>query len=133
VGRLLSAVWAASLIGGALLFHAAARAKDTPVVVVALSIASVTYGPLLGTYLLAGRWPRARGRDVVGAVGITVGVMLVVVFAGRLSAYLDWQWLTPVGRLAWPWYVPLGTLLTVLTGIVLSYLPHGTATTVSRR
>jgi SSS family solute:Na+ symporter len=127
VGRLLSAVWASSLVGGALLFHAAARAKDTPVVVVALSIASVTYGPLLGTYLLAGRWPRARGRDVVGAVGITVAVMLVVVFAARLSAYLDLKWFAPVGRLAWPWYVPLGTLLTVLTGVLLSYLPHGSA------
>ena len=41
-------------------------------VVLALSIASVTYGPLLGTYFLAGRWPRARGRDVVGAVAVTV-------------------------------------------------------------
>ena len=29
--------------------------NDTPVVVLALSIASVTYGPLLGTYLLAGQ------------------------------------------------------------------------------
>ena len=54
--------------------------------VLALSIASVTYGPLLGTYFLAGRWPRARGRDVVGAVAITVVVMLVVIFAKRLAA-----------------------------------------------
>ena len=58
---------------------------QTPVVVLALSIASITYGPLLGTYLLAGRWPRARGRDVVGAVAITVALMLVVIFAKRLA------------------------------------------------
>jgi solute:Na+ symporter, SSS family len=125
VGRLLSAVWASALIAGALYFHVVATGKDEPVVVVALSIASVTYGPLLGTYLLAGRWPRARSRDVVGAVALTVAVMLVVVFAGRLSTYPDLKWLAPAGRLAWPWYVPLGTLLTVLTGIALSYLPHG--------
>jgi hypothetical protein len=92
--------------------------------VLALSIASITYGPLLGTYLLAGRWPRAQGRDVVGAVGITVLVMLVVVFAKRLAGYAGLDWLTPLGRLAWPWYVPLGTILAVVSGILLSYFPH---------
>jgi len=123
VGRLLSAVWAAALILGALFFHVAATGKDTPVVVLALSIASITYGPLLGIYVLAGRWPRARGRDVVGAVAFTVAVMLVVVFAKRLAAYPGFQWAAPLGSLAWPWYVPLGTLLAVCSGIALSYLP----------
>ena len=85
VGRLISAVWAVGLILGALFFHTTAGGGQTPVVVLALSIASVTYGPLLGTYFLAGRWPRARGRDVVGAVAITVALMLVVVFAKRLA------------------------------------------------
>jgi SSS family solute:Na+ symporter len=123
VGRLLSAVWATGLVGGALFFHYFARGSDTPVVVLALSIASVTYGPLLGTYFLAGRWPRARGRDVVGAVAITVPVMLIVIFARRLAGSPALTWLEPVGRLAWPWYVPLGTLLAVGSGILLSYLP----------
>ena len=124
VGRLFSAVWALGLIAGALFFHYANTSKDTPVVVLALSIASVTYGPLLGTYFLAGRWPRAQGRDVVGAVAATVAVMLVVVFARRLSGFSGLDWLAPLGRLAWPWYVPLGTLLTLLSGILLSYIPH---------
>jgi len=126
VGRFLSAVWATGLIGGALFFHYAASGNDTPVVVLALSIASVTYGPLLGTYFLAGRWPRAQGRDVVGAVAITVALMLLVIFAKRLAGYSGLEWLTPLGRLAWPWYVPLGTLLTVGWGVALSYLPDGT-------
>jgi SSS family solute:Na+ symporter len=126
VGRLFSAVWASGLIVGALFFHYAATGNDTPVVVLALSIASVTYGPLLGTYVLAGRWPRAKGRDVVGAVTFTVAVMLIVVFARRLAQHTNLDWLEPVGKLAWPWYVPLGTLLAVSTGIALSYLPHGT-------
>jgi solute:Na+ symporter, SSS family len=133
VGRLLSAVWATGLIGGALFFHIAARGSDTPVVVLALSIASVTYGPLLGTYFLAGRWPRARGRDVVGAVAVTVPIMLVVVFGKRLAQYPALDWLEPIGKLAWPWYVPLGTLLAVGTGIVLSYLPHGPVPAEGRR
>jgi len=123
VGRVISAVWALGLIGGALFFHAIAGNGQTPVVVLALSIASITYGPLLGTYLLAGRWPRARGRDVVGAVAITVVLMLLVVFAKRLAAAPGLGWLEPLGRLAWPWYVPLGTLLAVGSGMALSYVP----------
>jgi SSS family transporter len=126
VGRLFSATWGLSLIGGALLFQLYAAGTDTPVVVLALSIASITYGALLGTYLLAG-WPRAQGRDVVGAVCVTVVVMLLVVFAKSLSSYSAFEWLAPVSRLAWPWYVPLGTLLAVCTGVALSYLPHGTS------
>jgi len=132
VGRSLSAVWATGLIGGALFFHYAAGGSDTPVVVLALSIASVTYGPLLGTYFLAGRWPRAQGRDVVGGVAVTVLVMLVVVFARSLAASGGLEWLAPLGRLAWPWYVPLGTLLTLGTGILLSYLPHTSVTMAER-
>jgi solute:Na+ symporter, SSS family len=124
VGRFLSAIWALGLIGGALFFHYAASGNDTPVVVLALSIASVTYGPLLGTYFLAGRWRRAQGRDVVGAVALTVSLMLIVVFAKRLAGYSGLEWLAPLGRLAWPWYVPLGTLIAVSTGVGLSYLPH---------
>jgi solute:Na+ symporter, SSS family len=124
VGRAFSAGWGAALIGGALLFQAYASGNDTPVVVLALSIASVTYGALLGTYLLAARWPRATGRDVVGAVAVTVVLMLAVVFARRL-AESGVAWLGPVGRLAWPWFVPLGTALAFGTGVVLSYLPTG--------
>jgi SSS family solute:Na+ symporter len=123
VGKLFSAVWGTALIAGALFFHFFAMGTDTPVVVLALSIASITYGALLGTYLLAG-WLRARSRDVVGAVVVTVTTMLVVVFAKPLTVYPALSWLEPASRLAWPWYVPLGTLLAVGTGVALSYLPH---------
>ena len=123
IGKLFSALWGLSLIAGALVFYFYATGTDTPVVVLALSIASITYGALLGTYLLA-VWRRAQGRDVVGAVALTVVAMLLVVFAKSLSAHAGFEWLTSVGLLAWPWYVPLGTLLAVGTGVVLSYLPH---------
>jgi len=115
VGRVFSAVWGLGLVGGALGFYGYATGTDTPVVVLALSIASVTYGALLGTYILAGRWPRARGTDVILATIVTISVMLVVVFANRLG-------LATLGRLAWPWYVPLGTLVTLLVGAGLSLL-----------
>jgi solute:Na+ symporter, SSS family len=123
VGRMFSAVWGLTLILGALFFHYLAGGSDTPVVVLALSIASITYGALLGTYLLAARWPRATGRDVILAVLTTVAVMLVVIFARLLAESMGSEWLAAVGRLAWPWYVPLGTLITLVTGMALSYLP----------
>ncbi len=127
MGRIFSAIWGIGLVLGALGFHAYASGTDTPVVVLALSIASVTYGALLGTYILAGRWPRARGRDVIAATMATIAIMLVVVFAGRLATLPSLAWLAPVGRLAWPWYVPLGTALTLGVGTASSMLgsPEG--------
>jgi Na+/proline symporter len=123
VGRVFSALWGFGLTAAALFFQYFTRG-GTPVVVLALSIASVTYGALLGTYLLA-RWERVGGRAVVGAVAITVVVMLGVLFARQLAAVPGLEWLAPLGRLAWPWYVPLGTLLTVGSGLALSGLPAG--------
>ncbi len=124
VGRRFSAAWAMILIVGALFFDAYSTQGNTPVVVLALSIASITYGGLLGTYVLAGRWPRATGRDAIGALIVTVTVMLVVVFAKRLATYPALAWLEPVGALAWPWYVPLGTVLTLVSGVTLSLFAH---------
>jgi SSS family transporter len=122
VGRVLSALWAALLVVGALFFHLYTQGMDTPVVELALSIASVTYGALLGTYFLAGDWSRASGRDAVGAIVVTVAVMTVVIFAKRLSALDGGAWLAPVGRLAWPGYVPLGAALTVGVATLTSRL-----------
>ncbi len=124
LGRLFSALWGMALIGAALLFHQISRGGDTPVVVLALSIASITYGALLGTYVLAARVARARGRDVVGAVLVSVTVMLVVVFSAKLAAQPSLGWLAPVGRLAWPWYVPVGTGLTILAGMLFAAFPR---------
>lgn len=117
VGRWFSALWGTGLVAAALFFYAWASGADTPVVVLALSIASITYGALLGTYILAGRWSRAEGPDVITAVVVTVAVMLVVVFARSLATQPGLGWLAPLGRLAWPWYVPLGTLVAVGTGL----------------
>lgn len=120
IGRGFSIAWGIALIGAALMFHAFASGTDTPVVVLALSIASVTYGALLGAYILAGRWPRAAGGDVILAAAITIALMLLVVFARPLSASAGMSWLAPVARLAWPWYVPLGTAVCVTVGALAS-------------
>ncbi len=87
------------------------RNQNTPVVQLALSIASITYGGLLGTYVLGGLWPRARERDVITAIVVSVLAMTPIVLG------VPWHVLP---GLAWPWYVPLGTGVTVLVGTLSS-------------
>src|SRR6266550_2312159 len=107
VGRWLTLVWTAVLVAGAMAF----RNQNTPVVQLALSIASITYGGLLGTYLLGGLWPRARERDVIVAIIVSVLAMTPIVLG------VPWRWLP---GLAWTWYVPLGTAVRVAVGMVSS-------------
>src|SRR5467141_4062040 len=71
VGRLLTLVWTVILVAGAIAFGD----QNTPVVQLALSIASLTYGSLLGTYILGGVWPRARQIDVIIALIVSIVVM----------------------------------------------------------
>lgn len=110
-GRRVSVGWGMALVGGALGFNLLAAGSDTPVVVLALSIASVTYGALLGAYLLAGMSERFGGRDVITGAAVTVFIMLVTIFAKRLSGTMPA--LETLGTLAWPWYVPMGTGITL--------------------
>ncbi len=118
-GRGFTLAWGLVLMGGALLF----RSQDQPVVVVALSIASLTYGALLGAFVLA-RFRRVRERDVMTALIAGSVLMAGVVFAPHLSAALGQPGaLRKLAQLAWPWYVPLGTLLTVAIGLGASLLP----------
>jgi len=109
VGRGMTLFWAVVLVAGALLFPD----RETPVVELALKIASLTYGALLGTYILGGFWSRAREIDVIVAIGVAVAVMTPVV--------LGWPFHLLDG-LAWPWDVPLGTGVTVLVGMASSLI-----------
>ncbi len=118
-GRLFTVAWAALLVGGALLF----RQRDTPVVVVALSIASLTYGALLGVFILA-RVKRIRERDAILALVASSALMGIVVFSARLAPLMGAPpLLVLASKLAWPWYVPMGTVLTVTIGLVSSLVP----------
>ena len=114
VGRTLTLVWAAILVGAAMLF----QTQDRSVVVLALSIASLTYGGLLGTYILGGIWPRARQVDVMIALSVSVLLMSPVVLGAVIPGFpLHW-----LKGLAWPWYVPLGTAVTIGVGMLSSMI-----------
>jgi SSS family transporter len=113
VGRWATLGWALVLAGGALSFGS----PDQPVVELALSIASVTYGGLLGTYILGGISQRTTQADAIVAIVVATVAMLVIVL-GKPGPFAD---------LAWPWYVPLGTTLALASGLLSSMLRRATA------
>ncbi|MGQ0713347.1 MAG: sodium:solute symporter [Gemmatimonadaceae bacterium] len=119
IGKVFTLVWAVILIGGALLY----RAQGTPVVVVALSVASFTYGGLLGGFFLGMFWRRAVQRDAILGMAVGIAAMTFVVFARQIAAAYPplADTLGPLGRIAWPWYVLIGTTITMLIGILSSF------------
>ena len=121
-GKLSALVWGVVLTGGALLY----REQGTPVVVVALSIASFTYGALLGGFFLGILWRRAIQRDAILAMSVAIVVMSVIVFAKQLLPVFPSAtgMLTAFSKIAWPWYVLIGTSITMIVGIASSFT-HG--------
>lgn len=111
--------WAVVLIGGAMLY----RGEGTPVVTVALSIASFTYGGLLGGFFLGMLWRRAIQRDAILGMATGILCMTFVVFARPLAGLLPSLAgiLDPLATIAWPWYVLIGTSITLAVGIVSSF------------
>jgi len=125
VGRWFALFWGIVLTSGALLFP---ENQKTPVVVVALSIASFTYGGLLGGFFLAIFWRRARQADAIIGMSVGIAVMSVIVFAKQIAAAMPAlaDLLAPVSTIAYPWYVLIGTAITLVVGI-LSSLTHAAA------
>jgi SSS family transporter len=122
VGRLFALGWGVVLTVGALLFP---QDTKTPVVVVALGIASFTYGGLLGGFALGIFWRRAVQRDAIIGMSVAIAVMAFIVFAKPISAAYPplASTLGPFATIAWPWYVLIGTTITLVVGI-LSSLTH---------
>jgi SSS family transporter len=121
-GKLSALVWGIVLTGGALLY----KEQGTPVVVVALSIASFTYGALLGGFFLGILWRRAIQRDAILGMAVAIVVMSFIVFAKQLLPVFPsiTGMLTKFSKIAWPWYVLIGTSITLLVGMASS-LTHG--------
>jgi len=86
--RTLTAAWAIALAGVAAL----ARAWGS-VLEAGLTITSITFGPVLGVFLLAVLGRRIRAGTVIGAM--VVGLLGAT--GARLFTSLAWTWLTPLG------------------------------------
>jgi len=97
--RIFTLLWGIVLIGGAMLF------KDTrnPVVELGLSIASFTYGGLLGTFLLGLFFKHLKQIDaLIGFVAGIIGMVFVIYFT----------------KVAYTWY----TIISVITTIFIANL-----------
>jgi solute:Na+ symporter, SSS family len=97
-GRAFTLLWAAILIGGAILFRFAQQ--GTPVVVIALQIASFTFGPLLGGFLLGTLFKRPDQRDAITGVAVAVVLMTtlwVVQTFGIIDRVVDTLWFALIG------------------------------------
>jgi SSS family transporter len=103
-GKGFTLLWAALLIGGAVIFIPLSR--GTTAVEVALGIASVVYGGLLGAFGLGVLSHRADQRSVILGMLAGIGTVLAI-------------WLTYPERVAWPWFALIGTGVTFLVGWAL--------------
>jgi len=78
-----------------------------PVLVAGLTIASITYGALLGVFLL-GTW-NARANERGALAGFAAG-LVTMILVNRYS------------HLAWTWYVTAGTIVTFAVGSLASFV-----------
>lgn len=119
VSKLLALAWGVALTAGALLF----KEQGTPVVVIALSIASFTQGGLLGGFFLGMFWDRANQRDAILGMSVGIGCMAFIVFAKQIVAAYPGMTgtLGGVATIAWPWYVLIGLTITFVTGMLSSF------------
>ena len=135
MGKFFALGWGVVLTLGALLF----KEQGTPVVVVALSIASFTYGALLGGFFLGIFVARARQFDAIAGMSVALVVMAVIVFAKQIILHYPRMEpnLRAVKDIAWPWYVLIGTIITVAIGTLSSFIrprtPANLAADIARR
>jgi solute:Na+ symporter, SSS family len=132
MGKLFALAWGVVLTFGALLYP---DDPKRPVVVVALAIASFTYGGLLGGFSLALFWKRAVQRDAITGMSIGIFCMGLVVFAKQLSALIPSlaPTLAPLTGIAWPWYVLIGTTITFIAGVLSSFTHPATGADADTR
>ena len=101
VSKLIALLWCCILVLSAFLFMNSSQA----VVVLGLSIASFTYGGLLGTFLLGIFFKKLKQTDaIIGfACGIT-GMIFIIYFTS----------------IAWTWYTIIGVIITLTTANIVS-------------
>ncbi len=107
VSRLVTVVTAVILTGGAMLFVS----LNKSVVEIALGIASITYGGLLGLFLLGRLSKRLRAGGAMISFSMGIALMLAVGL---------WPVITGSPSLMhWTWFVAFGTTVTLGSGFLL--------------
>ncbi|SHG03696.1 transporter, SSS family [Mariniphaga anaerophila] len=101
ISRLITGIWCFLLIGSAILFMQSSQV----VVELALSIASFTYGGLLGTFFLGVLFRKPQIKHATPAFMTGIIVMIYIILFTSV---------------AWTWYTLIGTMVTVITGLLLT-------------
>jgi len=124
--RFLTLGWALVFVFFATLFED----QQNPVVELGLSIASFTYGSLLGAFLLGLLVKRVRESDAM--VGFAAGLVAMIAIIFGVWSTSDGNWIfifqptdairadLGLTALAWPWYTAVGACITVVIGSLLS-------------
>ena len=112
LSRRVTLMWAVLLVGSAIFFMETSQT----VVELALSIASFTYGGLLGTFLLGVLVKRTTQEDALA--GFVGGIfIMIIVITLKLAA--------------WTWFTMIGVTTTLLIGGLLSMLSKKSASSPS--
>lgn len=112
VGKRFTLLWAGVLVATAMVFQWVQQ--GTTIVVVALQIASFTYGGLLGGFLLGLIAKDADERDAITGMAATMILMTALWAAQRFGAMPQ--------RIDTLWFALIGSVLTVLIGMTSSRL-----------
>jgi Na+/proline symporter len=99
ISRLLTIFWALLLALSALFFMGSSQA----VVEIALSIASFTYGGLLGTFLLGFLFKNVLQRDALWGFAAGIIFMIIVIL---------------LELVAWTWFTVIGVSITIMAGLI---------------
>jgi SSS family solute:Na+ symporter len=103
ISRAISFGWSCVLIGIASLL----TDTKSPLVELGLSIASITYGGMLGIFIQGIVFEKFSDRAAIAGVMISISAVLFISVACNVF---------------WPWFVPIGFVISFLTGSILNLL-----------
>jgi SSS family solute:Na+ symporter len=106
ISRVMTLVWGGVLI---VIAFIAQQAKES-VLELALTIASVPYGSMLGIFLLGVLTKTANWRGTLTGAILGLATLITIVICGRFGLV----------TIAWTWYVAIGTLVTFAGGWLAS-------------
>lgn len=114
LSKLFSLIWTIILVATAFIFIK----SNESVIEIALSIASVTYGGLLGTFLLGVLFSKPKQIDAI--IGFTAG-LLILIYVFRFT------------DIAWTWYTMIGSITTIIVGLISSRFTQAKAAQIENR
>jgi len=109
ISRILSVVWAVILTMVAFLFIQVQQS----VVEIALGIASITYGGLLGTFLLGRFFSQVRQTAAIAGFSAGIIVMLLIILIPKITGTSS--------IVHWTWFVAIGATVCIITGMMWQF------------